>query len=208
MEHPDDQLQDDSEDPVKSLASFITKQAEKKLAMDNSLGSVFESNNNESSSILEVKPQLYVAPKPTHSSGIDFSSIRNDRGGDSSDSTIRVSNLTKAVTEDDLRDLFGRFGRIHRISVPRSERIEDGVVIKEPRGFAYIAFYSRDDAELAMTRLQGYGYDHLIIKLEWAKANKDSGGGGGLNGNFVSGYGMKLAQDTTEKAVFTSHGNK
>ncbi|RYY70071.1 hypothetical protein EON63_22980, partial [archaeon] len=145
---------------------------------------------------------------------------------DGTETTLRVSNLTKAVTEDDLRDLFGRygvqcmvygqslmmyfassstfnpsnhyfipcirFGRIARISLPRDAE-------KVPRGFAYIAYDMRRDAEKAMEVsyrnlysnltyaiyhipytiqvLQGYGYDHLIIKLEWAKPNQGGGGG-------------------------------
>jgi translation initiation factor 3 subunit G len=43
-----------------------------------------------------------------------------------------------------------------------------------------------------------YGYDHLILKIEWAKpSTKDASGAGsnGLSGGFVSGYGKALPQD-------------
>lgn len=39
----------------------------------------------------------------------------------------------------------------------------------QSRGFAFVSFYQKSDAEGAMQALQGYGYDHLILKLEWAK---------------------------------------
>lgn len=39
----------------------------------------------------------------------------------------------------------------------------------QSRGFAFVSFYQKSDAESAMQALQGYGYDHLILKLEWAK---------------------------------------
>ncbi|CAM9655947.1 unnamed protein product, partial [Choristocarpus tenellus] len=39
----------------------------------------------------------------------------------------------------------------------------------QSRGFAFVSFYNQQDAEAAMEALQGYGYDHLILKLEWAK---------------------------------------
>lgn len=39
----------------------------------------------------------------------------------------------------------------------------------QSRGFAFVSFYQKTDAESAMNSLQGYGYDHLILKLEWAK---------------------------------------
>jgi len=76
------------------------------------------------------------------------------------------------------------------------------------RGFAFISFVHHDDAANAMTALQGYGYDHLILKLEWARPS----GSGGEKGNagaetttFRSGYGKALAQDTKEKVSFASN---
>ena len=59
-----------------------------------------------------------------------------------------------------------------------------------------------------MEALQGYGYDHLILKIEWAKpsAKPDEAGGGATQ--FRSGYGKALAQDTTEKVSFASNLTK
>lgn len=139
------------------------------------------------------------------------------RGGDALEATIRVSNLSKSVVEAELKELFQLYGRVSKVSLPR---ITNSAGIKEVRGFAYITFDSRMCAEAAMEALDGRGYDHLILKLEWAKPPKDGGGGGGggghgggghggggLSSGYVSGYGKALAQDTKEKAVFTSHGN-
>jgi RNA recognition motif-containing protein len=115
------------------------------------------------------------------------------------------------IDGDDLRDLFERFVKVHSISLPKVERFEGANVIKEPRGFAYIAFARKEDAEDAMARLDGYGYDHLIIKVEWAKPNKDgSGPGSGVPNQYMSGYGKQLAQDTTEKVYYASNltGNR
>ena len=51
-------------------------------------------------------------------------------------------------------------------------------------GFAFVSFVHRQDAERAMQALQGHGYDHLILKIEWAKpsAPKPDAGGGGEGG--------------------------
>ena len=38
-----------------------------------------------------------------------------------------------------------------------------------PQGFAFISFISRQDAQKAIESLDGFGYDHLILKVEWAK---------------------------------------
>lgn len=45
----------------------------------------------------------------------------------------------------------------------------------QSRGFAFVSFLQKADAEAAMKALQGYGYDHLILKLEWAKPSVVSG---------------------------------
>ena len=208
MEHPDDQLADDTDDPTmaKTLANFITKQQERGLAREHNMDDFLDSEGKDplEADVVPAATDKYIAPGArggASSSGGDF--MKQERDG--TENTLRVSNLTKAVTEDDLRDLFGRFGHIHRISLPRVER--DGV--KEPRGFAYIAFARKEDAEVALERLQGYGYDHLIIKIEWAKPTKDNGDGGSGR-PYMSGYGKQLVQDTTEKVFYASNltGNR
>lgn len=217
MEHPDDAMNEVEDDTArKTLQQFIQKQAESKFARENGFapqGSSDAPPREEEAASSSRDPSRYVAPgaKGGSSSAGAGPDRGGDRGGDrdGTDNTLRVSNLTKAVTEDDLRALFERFGRIHRISLPRVERIENGVAIKEPRGFAYIAFIHREDAQEALDRLQGHGYDHLILKLEWAQPNKGGGGGGGggsgVGSQYMSGYGTALAQDTKEKVVYASN---
>jgi translation initiation factor 3 subunit G len=208
IEHPDDQLVEDAaDDPTikNTLASFIQKQQERSLMRD------FEDDlepGADDDKMGREEPTgkggdgKYVPPaeRMRLASGAPKQDLDQE-------STLRVSNLTKSVTEDDLRDLFEPFGRVLRVSLPRIERTENGQTWKEPRGFAYIAFVRKEDAEVALERLQGHGYDHLILKLEWAKPTRPDGGGGreGLSGGFVSGYGQKLAQDTKEKAVYASN---
>jgi translation initiation factor 3 subunit G len=36
------------------------------------------------------------------------------------------------------------------------------------RNFAFINFYNREDAQLAINKLDGHGYDHLILSVAWA----------------------------------------
>ena len=109
--------------------------------------------------------------------------------------TIRVSNLTKNVGEMDLRDLFERFGRLVKVNIPKTED-------RVPKGYAFIQFANPTDADDAFKMLQGFGYDHLILNLEWAADYKRPDGPGGPGGDsmrYASGYGTKLAQDTKEK---------
>eukprot|EP00555_Chaetoceros_dichaeta_P003022 CAMPEP_0198248544 /NCGR_PEP_ID=MMETSP1447-20131203/292_1 /TAXON_ID=420782 /ORGANISM="Chaetoceros dichaeta, Strain CCMP1751" /LENGTH=361 /DNA_ID=CAMNT_0043932967 /DNA_START=122 /DNA_END=1207 /DNA_ORIENTATION=+ len=109
--------------------------------------------------------------------------------------TIRVTNISEDTTEADLQELFGRFGRISRVYVAKDKET------LQSRGFAFVSFTQREEAAKAMDKLQGYGYDHLILKLEWARpsAPKDS------STQYRSGYGQALAQDTKAKVSYASN---
>jgi translation initiation factor 3 subunit G len=87
------------------------------------------------------------------------------RGRD--DNSIRVTNLSEDTREQDLQELFRPFGAISRIYVAFDR--ETGL----SRGFAFINFVSRDDAIRAINKLDGYGYDNLILRVEWATPRAD-----------------------------------
>lgn len=78
-------------------------------------------------------------------------------------STIRVTSLSEETTEGDLLALFRPFGPISRIFLAKDK------ITGESKGFAFINFINRDDAERAMNQLQGTGFDYLILNIEWAK---------------------------------------
>jgi len=115
--------------------------------------------------------------------------------------TIRVTNISENTTEADLQDLFKPFGRISRVYLAKDKET------LQSRGFAFVSFVNKDDAAKAMEKLQGFGYDHLILKLEWARPNtpKDPATSGS---EFRSGYGKALAQDTKEKVSYASNLTK
>jgi translation initiation factor 3 subunit G len=115
--------------------------------------------------------------------------------------TIRVTNLSESTTEADLQELFQVYGRISRVYLAKDKET------MQSRGFAFVSFVNKDDAAKAMEELQGYGYDHLILKLEWARPNapKDPATSGT---EFRSGYGKALAQDTKEKVSYASNLTK
>ena len=201
IEHPDDQLNDDSADPTlqKTLANFISKQQERGYARENGLGedldTIQEADNTDNLNVGK-----YVAPGNRGRIGGTVDASGREKEG--TENTIRVSNLTKAVTEADLRELFERFGRIHRVSLPSITK-PDGS--KEPKGVAFIAYYKHEEAQEAFDKLQNHGYDHLILKLEWAKPPKDLGSGGGTDDRYRQGYGKNLIQDTKEKVLYASN---
>ncbi|KAJ7548588.1 hypothetical protein O6H91_07G018200 [Diphasiastrum complanatum] len=87
------------------------------------------------------------------------------RGRD--DNSIRVTNLSEDTREQDLQELFRPFGPISRIYVAFDR--ETGL----SRGFAFINFVNREDAVRAINKLDGYGYDNLILRVEWATPRAD-----------------------------------
>jgi RNA recognition motif-containing protein len=60
-------------------------------------------------------------------------------------------------------------------------------------GFAFVSYADRDSAEKAVARLNGFGYDNLILHVEFAKPREEgekkpspeSRGAGGGNKNWT-----------------------
>jgi len=78
--------------------------------------------------------------------------------------TIRVTNLSEDTKEQDLSDLFRAFGPISRIYLAKDK------ITGLSKGFAFINFVYKEDAARSIEKLSGkFGYDHLILHLEWAK---------------------------------------
>ncbi|KAI9313922.1 eukaryotic translation initiation factor 3 subunit G-domain-containing protein [Dichotomocladium elegans] len=90
-------------------------------------------------------------------------SMRDPRRDDST--TLRVTNLSEDVTENDIHDLFYRFGHIARVYLSRDR--ETGLC----KGFAFVSFADKEDAERAQQAVNGYGYDNLILRVEFARSS-------------------------------------
>lgn len=81
--------------------------------------------------------------------------------------TLRVTNLSDETTEADLQELFRRFGAIARIYLAKDK------VTQRSKGFAFVNYHHKEDAARAIQALDGYGYDHLILSVEWAKPSQN-----------------------------------
>lgn len=86
----------------------------------------------------------------------------NLRGRDDT-TAIRISNLSEAMTEADLEELVKKIGPHSKMFLARDKNT--GLC----KGFAYVHFKSRRDAATAIELLNGHGYDHLILNVEWSK---------------------------------------
>ena len=85
---------------------------------------------------------------------------RADRPERPPEYTLRVSNLTESATEQDVRDLFERFGPLTRCFVKMQP---NG---RANKGFAFVSFAREADAAKACEKLNGFGYGHLILAVE------------------------------------------
>lgn len=90
-------------------------------------------------------------------------SQRNERRDDSA--TLRVTNLSEDVVDNDIYDLFNRFGSISRVFLARDR--ETNLC----KGFAFVSFNDRESAERAQQAVNGRGYDNLILRVEFARSN-------------------------------------
>eukprot|EP00400_MALV-I_sp_L67-5_P000013 gene13-658_t len=85
------------------------------------------------------------------------------KGDDEEQHTLRVFNLSQDVREGDIHELFGPFGQLQRVFVAKDQ--ETGLC----KGFAFVTFYRRNEAERAIEKLNGHGYDNLILNVSFAK---------------------------------------
>ncbi|KAI0159736.1 eukaryotic translation initiation factor 3 subunit-like protein [Xylariaceae sp. FL1272] len=77
--------------------------------------------------------------------------------------TLRVTNVSEMAEEGELRDMFERFGRVTRVFLAKDR--DTGLA----KGFAFISFADRGDAVKACAKMDGYGFKHLILRVEFAK---------------------------------------
>lgn len=100
------------------------------------------------------------------SSTARFGSKFDPKGGsfaNKDDFTVRVTNLPEEATETDLMELFKPFGKVNRIFLAKDKNTQVS------RGFAFVNFQVKEDAQRAIWGVNDYGYNHLILKVEWAK---------------------------------------
>merc|ERR1712205_263424 len=77
------------------------------------------------------------------------------------EASLRITNLSEDAREGDLQELFGQFGRLQRVFLAKDMNTHMS------KGFAFVTYYSREDGQKAMNKLNGHGYDNLILQVQW-----------------------------------------
>ncbi|XP_055918137.1 serine/arginine-rich splicing factor 2 [Eupeodes corollae] len=98
--------------------------------------------------------------------------------------SLKVDNLTYRTTPEDLRRVFERCGEVGDIYIPRDR------YTRESRGFAFVRFYDKRDAEDALEAMDGRMLDGRELRVQMARYGRPTsptrrngrGGGGGGGG--------------------------
>lgn len=95
---------------------------------------------------------------------------------------LYVGNLTYSVKEDQIRELFSKYGEV--VSVK----------IIEQKGFGFVEMATKEEAEAAMEGLNQTVFEGRTMRIDEARPMQprreyDRGSGGGYNRGGSGGYG-------------------
>ncbi|XP_050394499.1 serine/arginine-rich splicing factor 2 [Patella vulgata] len=82
--------------------------------------------------------------------------------------SLKVDNLTYRTRPEDLRRSFDKYGDVGDVYIPRDR------FTKESRGFAFVRFYDKRDAEDAMDAMDGAMMDGRELRVQMARYGRPS----------------------------------
>ncbi|HEX9830515.1 MAG TPA: RNA-binding protein [Thermodesulfobacteriota bacterium] len=91
---------------------------------------------------------------------------------------IYIGNLSRDVTEDDLRQLFEGFGQVTSVNIIKDK------FSGESRGFGFVEMAEKDKAQEAITALNGKEFKGRTLNVNEARPRTErrEGSGGGMGG--------------------------
>ena len=98
---------------------------------------------------------------------------------------IYIGNLSREVTEDELRKAFEAFGQVTSVSIIKDR------YSNESRGFGFIEMATKTEAQAAITGLNGTSLKERTLSVSEARPRTEGGrgGGGGSYGRGGGSYG-------------------
>ena len=96
---------------------------------------------------------------------------------------IYVGNLSREVTEDELRKAFEAFGQVTTINIIKDR------YSGESRGFAFVEMATKTEAQAALTGLNGTSLKERTLSVSEARPRTEGGRGGGYGGGGGGGGG-------------------
>lgn len=100
--------------------------------------------------------------------------FRVERGGDRERipvqltrvSCVHHANIDSMYSADDLKELFAKFGEVGDVYIPKSR------ASNESRGFAFIRYVNKEDAEKAIAEMEGYEHEGRQLHVQYAKQRR------------------------------------
>ncbi len=96
---------------------------------------------------------------------------------------IFVGNISRNVTEDDIRAAFSAYGKVETVSLMKDK------FSGEPRGFGFVEMPTQSEAEAAIAGLNGNDLKGRALTVNEARPRTETRGGGGGGGGFRGGGG-------------------
>lgn len=107
------------------------------------------------------------SPSPYHRSGRGGSSYGADRLNPPANSVLGIFGLSLHTTERDIKDLFGKYGKINQIRLIVDKRTN------KSRGFGFVYFDKTDDAKEAKRKCHGLEVDGKNIRVDYSIGERD-----------------------------------
>jgi len=83
-----------------------------------------------------------------------------------------IGNLSYQATEEDLTKLFSQAGTVESV------KIVTDTYTGQPRGFGFVEMSTKDEAQNAITLLNGTSFKNRNITVSEARPRTEKGGGG------------------------------
>ncbi|MGD9109828.1 MAG: RNA-binding protein [Phycisphaerales bacterium] len=96
---------------------------------------------------------------------------------------IYVGNLSRDVTDDDLRQAFGAFGQVETVNIIKDK------FSGESRGFGFVEMPTKSEADEAITGMNGQDLKGRALNVNEARPRPQGGRGGGRGGRSGGGFG-------------------
>ncbi|MCK5181476.1 MAG: RNA-binding protein [Dehalococcoidia bacterium] len=96
---------------------------------------------------------------------------------------IYVGNLSREVTEDELRQAFEAFGQVATVNVIKDR------YSGESRGFGFVEMATKAEAQAAINGLNGTSLGERTLSVSEARPRAEGGRGGGFGGRGGGSYG-------------------
>lgn len=95
----------------------------------------------------------------------DPSRKKNREGAVAEGREVRVSGLDRFVTEDDVRGVFSKLGKVTRVNIPQN-------MAGKNRGIAYLDFETKEQAQVAAEEMNNTKFRNEILVVEVSKETK------------------------------------